>query len=86
MIKDKATKVIEKLFKSFVSRYQIGSEISLKSSDFIFDYVDLWYCRCHKINVIRNKKATINCKNHYDKCFQYTVAAALNHGGIEKNN
>ena len=54
------------------SRYQTGLEISIKGSDFIFDYVNLLYDSCHKINHnwgklyidsadwIKNKKTTIN--------------------------
>ena len=35
----KADEVIEELFQSFLSRYQIGLETSMKSSDFIFNCV-----------------------------------------------
>ena len=38
---DKADKVIEDLFQSFLSKYQIGLEISMKGSDFMFDSVYL---------------------------------------------
>ena len=34
---DRADKVIEELFESAVYRYQIGLEISMRRSDFIFD-------------------------------------------------
>ena len=33
MVNEKADEVIEELFQSLLSRYQIGSEISMKSSD-----------------------------------------------------
>ena len=33
MVKEKADEVIEEVFQSLLSRYQIGSEISMKSSD-----------------------------------------------------
>ena len=75
--------VIHELFQSFLSRYQIGLETSMKSSDFIFDSVHLLYHNCHKIHFkqggsyidfrdwIKNKKATINLINEKDnKCFQ----------------
>ena len=39
MINDKANEVIKELFQSLVSRYQIGLEISMRGSDFIFDCV-----------------------------------------------
>ena len=41
IICDKADKVIQDLFESLYSRYQIGLKISMKSSDFIFDCVNL---------------------------------------------
>ena len=28
---------------------------------------------------LKNKKATINSKNNYDKCFQFAITVALNH-------
>ena len=40
---DKAHEVIEELFQSLLSRYQIGLETSMKGSDFIFDCVNLSY-------------------------------------------
>ena len=33
MVNEKADEVIEEIFQSLLSRYQIGSEISMKSSD-----------------------------------------------------
>ena len=51
----------------------------MKVSDFVFDYVQLLYYKCHKINLnrresyidspdwIKNKKATINPINKIDK-------------------
>ena len=41
MINDKADEVIEKLFQSLLSRYQIGLERSMKDSDVIFGCVHL---------------------------------------------
>ena len=48
--RNKADKVIEEIFKSLLSRYQIGLEKSMKGSDFIFDCVYLLYYKCHKMN------------------------------------
>ena len=53
----------------------------MKGSKFVFDYVQLLYYKCHKINAnidspdrIKSKKATINPINKKDKkCFQYAV-------------
>ena len=55
------------------------------------------HCKCPKVNFrpggsyisspksIKMKKATINWKNKDDKCFQYEVTFALNHGEIESH-
>ena len=47
---DKADKVIEEHFESLLSRYQMGLEKTMKRSNFVFDYVDLLYYKCHKRN------------------------------------
>ena len=39
MISDKADEVIEELFQSLLSRYQIGLETSMRVSDFVFDFI-----------------------------------------------
>ena len=53
MVSEKADEVIEELFQSLLSRYQIGLGTSMKGSDFTFDCVDLLYYKCHKINFKR---------------------------------
>ena len=58
----------------------------MKGNEFVFDYVQLLYYKCHKLNPnccglyidchdwIKNKKAAINPINKKDnKCFQYAV-------------
>ena len=47
---DNANEVVNELFQSLLSRYQIGLETSMRGSDFIFDLVQLLYYKCHKIN------------------------------------
>ena len=71
MISDEADDFTEKSFKSLKNIYQNNLK-SIKGSEFVFDYVDLLYYECHKINPnggglytdspdwIRNKKAKIN--------------------------
>ena len=66
----------------------------MKGSEYVFNYVCLLYYKSHKINPncggsytdspdwIKNKKSTINPVNKKDKCFQYPVTVALNHGEI----
>ena len=84
MINEKSSEDIGQLFQSLLSRYQIWLETSMKGSDFVFDYIYLLYCKCHKTNFnngrsyisspnwIISKKATKN-----SKYFQYAVAATL---------
>ena len=77
--------IINKLFKSFLQKYQEGLEESAKKSDFVFDNVDLLEYKLNKISLkrgksyvdspkwLKNKKAAINPKNNGDKCFQYAI-------------
>ena len=53
MISYKPEEVIKVLFQSLFSRCQIGLEISMRVSDFMFDCVHLSYFNCHKTNVKR---------------------------------
>ena len=69
----------------------------MRGSEFVFDYVDLLYYKCHKINLncdgsyidLPNwikKKATINPINKKDnKCFQYAVTVAWNYAEMKKD-
>ena len=97
MINDEADEVIKELFDSLRNRYQniLGS---MKGSEFVFDYVQLLYYKCHKINLnlgesyidsldwIKNKKTKINPINKKDnKCFKYSVTVALNHEELGRN-
>ena len=97
MINDEADEVIKELFDSLRNRYQniLGS---MKGSEFVFDYVQLLYYKCHKINLnlgesyidsldwIKNKKTKINPINKkYNKCFKYSVTVALNHEELGRN-
>ena len=49
MINDEADKIIKELFDSPKNRYQNNLE-SMKGGEFIFDYVQLLYHKCHKTN------------------------------------
>ena len=69
----------------------------MKGSDFIFDSVQLLYCKCHIVNFklggsyidspdwIKKKKATMNPKNKDNKCFQYAATVVLNYEEIKWN-
>ena len=73
MINDEADKVIEEIFDSLKNRNQNILE-SMKGSEFVFDYVQLLYYECHKINPNRGgsyinspdwiKKQKTNNKSH----------------------
>ena len=46
----------------------------MEGTEFVFDYVHSLYYKCHKLNVIKNKKATMNPINRKDnKRFQYSA-------------
>ena len=52
MTNDEADEVIKELFYSLKNRYQNNLE-SMKESEFVFDYVQSLYYKCHKINLNR---------------------------------
>ena len=49
MYNDETDEVIKEVFGSLKSRYQNNLE-SMKGSEFAFDYVYLFYYKCHKTN------------------------------------
>ena len=49
MINDEADEVMKIFFDSLKNRYQNNLEL-MKGNEFIFDYVQLLYNKCHKIN------------------------------------
>ena len=67
----------------------------MRGSNFIFDSFQLMHYKCYKVKFrrggsyidfpdwIKKKKTAINPKNEDDKCFQYAVTLALNHGETE---
>ena len=74
MINDETDKVIKELFDLVKNRYQNSLE-SMKGSEFVFNYFQLLYYKCHRINPncvgsyidspdwIKNNKGTINTSN-----------------------
>ena len=84
--------VINKLFKSFLRRYQEGLETKMKGSGFIFERVHLLEYHLLKISLNRgssyikspewiiNKYGTINTENN--RCLQYAITVALHHKSI----
>ena len=88
---------ILKICKFFLNNYQEEEIILRKGINFVFESIDLLSYSFHKISLKRgksqiqsperviNKRATINPKNKNDKCFQYSITAALNHENIENH-
>ena len=78
MINNEADEVMKDPFDLLKNRYHNNLE-SMKVNEFVFDYIQLIYYKCHKINSnrgglyigypywIKNKKATINSINKKDK-------------------
>ena len=68
-----------------------------EGNGFVFESVDLLSYTFHKASLkrgksyikspewLRNKRATINPKNKDNKCFGYSITAALNHQNIENH-
>ena len=54
MISDEAGEVMKKLFNSLKNRYQNNLQ-SMRGSKFVFDYIQLLYYKCHKINFNRGR-------------------------------
>ena len=99
MIGGDTNEIIKNLFNSILKRYQKGLEVSMRGSDFVFDYIESLNYIFYKSDLkrsgsyietpewIKNKKATINPHNKVDdKCFQYATTIALNYDKIEKNH
>ena len=76
---------------------QRNLETLMRESNFIFDSIQLMYCKYRKINFLlggsyidsadwmKKKNATINPKNTYGKCFQYPETVALSYEEIKLN-
>ena len=90
LINDEADVFIKNFFDSLKNRYQNNLD-SMKGSEFVCDYVQLFYYKCYKMNLnrsgsyidspnwIKTKKTTTNTIYKKDnKCFQYAVIVALN--------
>ena len=48
MMNDKVEGIIQELFDSLKNRYQNNLK-SMKGSEFVFDYVQFLYYKCHKM-------------------------------------
>ena len=58
--------VVDELFESLISSYQRNLETSMRGSDFIFDSVQLMYCKCYKVN-FRRIVSYIDCADWIKK-------------------
>ena len=52
MINDEADEIIKDLFHSLKNGYQ-NNLVSIKASEFVFNYVQLLFYECYKINLNR---------------------------------
>ena len=89
--------IAKELFESLLQKYQELLKNKMRGSEFVFDSIDLLHYNLHKISLnrsgsyidfpkwLKNKKATINPENNYDKSFQHAVTVALNYEQIIKN-
>ena len=83
--------IIGNLSNSILRRYQGSLQVSMRGSEFVFDYAESLNYIFHKIDMkrsgsyieppgwIKKKITTINIENDDDKCFQYAVTIALNY-------
>ena len=87
LIYDNANDVVDEVFESLLSRYQIGLTESMRGNNFIFDSFKFLCYKCHNLkrggSYIKSpdEKQEIkkNPKNEDDKCFQYAATIASNH-------
>ena len=89
--------IIKRLINSFLNNYQKEEIILRNGSNFVFESVDLLSYHIHKTSLKRgssyikspewilNKKATINPKNEDNRCFEYSIVAALYHKEIKNH-
>ena len=94
---NETVEIINRVLKSFLINYQNEEKILRNGSNFVFESVDLLSYHIHKTNLKRgksyikspelilNKRATVNPKNNDNKCFQYSITAALNHENIKNH-
>ena len=98
MMGSNTNEIIRNLFNSILRRYHGGLQVSMRGSEFVFDYIESLNYIFHKVDLKRSgsyietsdwtkkKKATINVENDDDKCFQYAVTVALNYDKIKKKS
>ena len=89
--------IIEQRFESLLQKYEENLQNKMRGSEFEFDGVNFLYYDFNKTGInrggsyidspkwLKDKNSTINPKNNYDKCFQYTVTLALNLDKIKKD-
>ena len=75
MINNRADEVTEELFQLLIYRYQIGLETSIRCSDFIYNFVNLLYHKCHKMNFKRYESLK---KDDWKKSEKNNVTITLN--------
>ena len=51
MTGNETNKIINELFESLLTRYQLALEESMKGSNFVFDSIDGMHYKCNKISL-----------------------------------
>ena len=89
MSSDEADEVKKTLFDSLENRYQNNLEL-MRGSEFVFDYVQLLYYKCHKVNFSGcgsyiDSPDQIKIKKINNNRFQHAVTVGLNYEVIKKD-
>ena len=53
-------KVVQQIFELILYRYHTSSGNSMKSSDFVFNYVEFLYYKFHKMNINRGESRIVS--------------------------
>ena len=69
MTYDNPNEIIEKLFDSHLSKYQISLQIQMRGNDFVFDCVNLLYYKYWFPRLGKKEKNNKSKKDDYT-CFQ----------------
>ena len=89
MMSSEIDEIIGEVFESLLQRYKNGFEESMRGGELIFDSIDIFHYNLNKISLVRcgsyidtleyrkNKKPTINPRNHDEKCFLYAITPVL---------
>ena len=87
--------ITESLYRSVLQKYQDHLNEKMRGSDFVFNGINYFYYEFNRVSIskggsyidspkwLKDKKSTVNQKNHDNKCFQYATTLALNFNKIK---